>query len=155
MGFAEAVADYRRATEELLAALADLPADGLDAHAEGGWSARQVIHHLADSETTSYLRLRRLLVESPDALIQGYDEAAWAACDALGYTTLPVEHSVAVVAAVRRSSFDLLSRLGEADLERRGVHSESGPYTLGQWLEIYTRHPRDHRAQLLEALAAR
>ncbi|MDE3065737.1 MAG: DinB family protein [Acidobacteriota bacterium] len=155
MGFAEAVADYHRATEELLAALADLPADGLDAHVEGGWSARQVIHHLADSETTSYLRLRRLLVESPDALIQGYDEAAWAACDALGYTTLPVEHSVAVVTAVRRSSFDLLSRLGEADLERRGVHSESGPYTLGQWLEIYTRHPRDHRAQLLEALAAR
>jgi uncharacterized damage-inducible protein DinB len=151
---ARAVAAYQSATDELVGALADVPADRLDRHVEGGWSARQVIHHLADSETHSYLRLRRLLVESPDARIEGYDESAWSASEALGYRELPVEHAVAVVTAVRRASHDLLARLRPEDLERRGVHSQSGAYTLGQWLEIYTRHPREHRAQMLEAISA-
>lgn len=144
-------ADYAAATAELLAAVPD---DGpaLDRRAPGGWSARQVLHHLADSETQSYLRLRRLLADAPPALIQGYDEAAWAESPALGYAQRPVATSVAVVAAVRAASHELLTRLGDADLAREGVHSESGPYTLDEWLTIYTAHPRAHRAQMIEAL---
>ncbi|HEV2427850.1 MAG TPA: DinB family protein, partial [Acidimicrobiales bacterium] len=133
---------------------AAVPGEGpeLDRRASGGWSARQVLHHLADSETQSYLRLRRLLADAPPAAIQGYDEAAWAESPALGYAERPVATSVAVVAAVRAASHELLARLVDTDLAREGEHSESGRYTLDEWLTIYTVHPRVHRAQMLEAL---
>ncbi len=153
MELADAVAEYRRATQEFLDAAALADEASLDRHAEHAWSARQVIHHLADAEAQSYARLRRLLAE-PGTVIQGYDEAAWAECDALGYRELGVEHALGVFAAVRAASADVLGRIEPADLERQGVHSESGSYSLAQWLEIYTRHPRDHARQLREALAS-
>ena len=148
------LADYAGATAEFLAAATTLTPETLDAHAEGGWSARQVIHHLADSEAQSYARLRRLLAEPAGSLISGYDEAAWANCAALGYRDLPVEHSLAVLRAVRAASLDVLARLSPGDLECYGEHSDSGRYTLNQWLDIYTRHPREHARQLLEAACA-
>jgi hypothetical protein len=154
MDLSAAVDQYARATRELLDAARQITDDTLDRHVPGGWSARQVVHHVADSETQSYVRLRRLLAEPPGSLIQGYDEAAWAECDSLGYRDLPVEHSLRVFEAVRTASLDVLGRLSEDDLDCYGEHSESGRYTLGQWLDIYTRHPRDHAAQLLEALRA-
>ena len=148
------ITDYALATEEFLTAVARATPENLERHVEGGWSARQVIHHVADSETQSYARLRRLLAEPAGSLIQGYDEAAWADCAVLGYRDLPVEHSLAVLRAVRAASLDVLARLTPDDLERYGEHSASGRYTLDQWLDIYTRHPREHSAQLLEALDA-
>lgn len=153
MELADALDAYRAATDLFLAVAEGADADRLDRRRGGEWSARQVIHHVADSETHSYLRLRRLLAE-PGTLIQGYDEAAWAECAALGYAELPVAHALAVVRAVRTGSADVLARLGPEDLARSGEHSESGPYTLTRWLEIYTRHPIDHARQLAEALEA-
>ncbi|HQU25484.1 MAG TPA: DinB family protein [Acidimicrobiales bacterium] len=147
------VADYRAATEDFLAAAALAEPADLDRRRAGGWSARQVIHHVADSETQSYARLRRLLAE-PGTLIQGYDEGAWAACATLGYEELPVEHALDVIRAVRTASADLLERLAPEDLALEGRHSESGAYSVATWLETYTRHPREHARQLAEALAA-
>ena len=154
MGLIERIADYASATDRFLDALSLLTPENVDHHLDGGWSARQVIHHVADSETHSYLRLRRLLAEPTGSLVQGYDEGAWAECQALGYSDLAVEHSVAVFTAVRTSSLDVLGRIRSGDLERYGEHSESGRYTLDRWLEIYTRHPIDHAAQLTEAINA-
>ncbi len=148
-----AVADYRAATEEFLAAAALAGPPALDRRVADGWSARQVIHHVADAEAQSYARLRRLLAE-PGPLIQGYDEGAWAACPALGYEELAVENALAVFRAVRAASADLLERLTPEDLAREGRHTESGAYSVTTWLETYTRHPREHAAQLAEALAA-
>lgn len=128
--------------------------DNLDRHVEGGWSARQVVHHIADSEAQSYARLRRLLAEPAGSVIQGYDEAAWAESEQLGYTVLPITHSLEVFKAVRLASLDVLMRLRDADLERYGEHSEAGRYTLAMWLDIYTQHPRAHAAQLVEAVNA-
>ncbi len=148
-----AVADYRAATEEFLAAASTADAARLDRRERGGWSARQVIHHVADAEAQSYARLRRLLAE-PGTLIQGYDESAWAACPALGYGELPVGPALEVIRALRASTADLLERLSPADLALEGRHSESGAYGVATWLETYTRHPREHARQLAEALAA-
>ena len=149
-----AIADaYEAATGTFLLAAQAADPDDLDRHAPGDWSARQVIHHVADSEAQSYARLRRLLAE-PDPVIQGYDEAAWASAPLLGYTELPVENSLAVFAAVRSSSLDIIRRLSPADLDRTGVHSESGSYGVRQWLEIYAQHPADHAEQLRRALAS-
>ncbi len=148
------VNDYAAATDEALRAIAEISFEELDRHADDAWSARQIIHHLADSETNSYVRLRRLLAEAPGTDIQGYDEGAWAECVALGYQQLPVEHAVALFAAVRQGSLDVLRRINERDLARAGTHSESGRYTLADWLRIYTEHPRAHVAQMREAIAS-
>jgi hypothetical protein len=148
---AHAAEAYRGATAEFLAAVESVDAAGLDLHHPEGWSARQIIHHLADSETQSYLRLRRMLAE-PNPVIQGYDEEAWAECATLGYTELPVEGSLRVYEAVRAASAAVIDRLTTADLERTGNHSERGPITVAHWLDMYTRHPREHAQQLLRAL---
>ncbi len=154
MSLTQSLADYESATSHFLEAAAVVDDGNIDRHLEGGWSARQVIHHVADSEAQSYARLRRLLAEPIGSTIEGYDEAAWAECSALGYRDLPTEHSLAVFAAVRRASLDVIGRITQSDLERHGEHSESGRYSLADWLDIYCQHPRVHAAQLLEAIGA-
>jgi len=148
MNIAQICADYAAATEEFLAAATGVEPDQLDRHLEGEWSPRQVIHHMADSEAQSYARLRRLLAEPVGTLILGYDEAAWGACAVLGYTSLPVENSLDVIRAVRRSSLDILARLVPEDLDRQGAHSESGPYSVANWINTYCSHPREHALQI-------
>jgi hypothetical protein len=154
MNIDNAASEYEAATNEFLAAVASITPDQIDSHVEGGWSPRQVMHHIADSEAQSYARLRRLLAEPEGVVIQGYDEALWAQAPVLGYRDLPVEHSLDVFRAVRQASLDVLRRLSPSDLERTGVHSESGPYSVQTWIETYTRHPREHAAQLLEGARA-
>jgi DinB superfamily len=143
---------YLEATEYFFAAAAQVTSDNLDNRHPDGWSARQVIHHMADSEAQSYVRLRRLLAEPAGSVIQGYDEAAWAECGALGYQVLPTEQSLAVIKAVRASSHLILQQLSVEDFARYGTHTESGRYTLADWVDIYTRHPHEHGDQLLRAL---
>lgn len=111
------------------------------------WTAREVVHHLADSETNSYIRLRRLVAED-DVVIVGYDEAEWAR--KLHYDR-PVEPSLAVLTVVRASTTQLLRTLDDADFERTGTHSDSGPYTVAGWLAIYALHAHDHADQIRRA----
>jgi hypothetical protein len=113
----------------------------------GEWTARQVVHHLADSESMAYIRLRRLLAED-DPIIDGYDEPEWAR--RLHYDR-PIEGSVAVVRAVRIASLQLLEALTPAEWQRTGTHSESGPYSVDRWLRIYAGHTHDHAAQIRHA----
>jgi len=120
----------------------------------GSWSAREVVHHLADSETNSYVRLRRLLAEPPGTTIQGYDENAWAR--ALAYDR-PIDASLAVFRAVRSSSAELLGALlptlPRAAWAVAGVHTDTGPYTLLDWLRSYAEHAEAHARQIRDALA--
>jgi hypothetical protein len=136
------------------AALADITEEELDRRpAEpDGWTARQVVHHLADSEAMAYTRLRRLVADD-DPHIAGYDEPVWA--QRLHYEDRPIEPSLAVVRAVRTSSLQLLGALTAAEWARTGVHSESGPYSVGRWLEIYASHCHDHAAQIRAARGAK
>lgn len=147
----EAAAAYEAATQYFLNLARGVTADLMDVHAENEWSARQCIHHMADSEAQSYARLRRLIAEPEGSIIQGYDEAAWANEPKLAYADGDVANSIAVFAAVRASSLDLIKRLEESDLEKFGEHTESGKYTIARWLETYTRHPYDHGDQLVRA----
>jgi hypothetical protein len=148
---AAAIRAYREATELFLvvaSALAEADHDRRPAEPDG-WTPRMVIHHVADSETNSYVRLRRLLAEPAGTTIQGYDEAQWAL--ALHYDR-PVALSLAVFRAVRDSSAELLDLITADDLARAGVHSESGPYTLADWLDTYVAHARDHAEQIRAGL---
>ena len=101
---AELLKEYKDATDNFLAAARVIPANKLYiAPAQDDWSAANIIHHLADSEAQSYARLRRLIAE-PGSIIQGYDEGLWAENPTLGYRTRDTATSIAVFAAVRRSS---------------------------------------------------
>lgn len=147
----EAAAAYEAATQYFLNLARGVTPDVIDLHAENEWSARQCIHHVADSEAQSYARLRRLIAEPEGSIIQGYDEGAWANEAKLAYLAAPVENSIAVFAAVRASSLDVIKRLEQADLEKFGEHTESGKFTIARWLEAYTKHPYDHGDQLVRA----
>ena len=138
---------YKEATMSFLAVAEALSSSELDKSDKEGWTPRQVIHHMADSEAQSYARLRRLIAE-PGTLIQGYDEGAWAQNPTLGYTTESVDSSLAVIRAVRESSYRLLVRLSEIHLDNSGLHSESGKYTVRTWIETYTKHPIEHASQI-------
>jgi hypothetical protein len=152
MSIHEASAAYESSTQYFLNLARAVTKEQLDIKHPEGWSARQIIHHVADSEAQSYARLRRLVAEPEGSIIQGYDEGAWAQAAQLGYETAPVDNSIAVYAAVRAGSLDVIKRLEESDLEKAGVHSESGRFTIAMWLEGYTKHPVDHGDQLIRAL---
>ena len=147
MDLKDAVKSYAQATAEFLNVANELTESQLDASHSGGWSARQVIHHVADSEAQSYARLRRLIAE-PGTQIQGYDEASWGENETLGYKDLPIAHSLDVFKAVRASSLEIIKRLTPAQLDNSGTHSESGEYTIKTWLETYISHPLEHAAQI-------
>jgi hypothetical protein len=143
--------DYEASTRQFLELVQTLTEADLDRSDAEGWTPRQVIHHLADSEAQSYARLRRLIAE-PGTTIQGYDEGKWAANSTLGYSEADVTAAIAVFTAVRNASYQLILRLSEAELENSGTHSESGEYSVRTWLDTYTNHPKDHAQQIREQL---
>ncbi len=146
--------EYEASTEYFFEKFAMVTSADLEKHIPDGWSSRQIVHHMADSEAQSYARLRRLIAEPIGSTIQGYDEGLWAQNATLGYRELPIENSIAVYQAVRAASLDILKRLTMEDLERSGVHTESGHYTMMNWLRAYTKHPRAHADQMMEAVTA-
>ena len=145
------IENYRKATEQFIEVATQLSDVQIDMREGQGWSARQVIHHVADSEAQSYARLRRLIAE-PGTQIQGYDEGAWGENETLGYSDLPIENSLAVFKAVRASSLEILKRISTAQLDNAGIHSESGRYTVKDWIETYTKHPAEHAEQIRSGL---
>ena len=147
----ELVTMYAAGPDVIDRALSGITPAGWDAtEAPGEWSPRQVVHHLADSETTSAIRLRRVLVED-DPLIQGYDQDAFA--HVLHYDRDPTL-SLHLFRAVRASTAELIERLTESDWHRSGTHSDTGPYTLDDWLRIYGVHAHEHADQIRRARAA-
>jgi DinB family protein len=143
---------YRDGCRAVTAALTDLTEAELDKRpADGAWTARDVIHHLADSETTSYIRLRKVLAED-EPVIDAYDEARFATM--LHYDR-PIEPSLQVLRAVRQATAELLEVLEPHEWARAGVHSESGRYSVETWLEIYASHAHDHADQIRRAREGR
>jgi hypothetical protein len=140
---------YKDGYRVVAEALAGAPDDELDtAPAEGKWTAREIVHHLADSEMTSAIRLR-LLLASPDPRIVGYDQEEFAR--KLYYTERPIEASLDAFNAARRTTAEILDRMTEAEWLREGTHTEHGRYTVYKWLELYSTHAHAHADQILAA----
>lgn len=150
------VAQYKNGYHEVGRSLEGFPEDALTAHPiEGKWSVAEIVHHLADSETTSGLRLRRLLVED-HPLIQGYDQEAYA--ERLDYNRRDMTPALDAFRSARATTSQLLDLMTEEDWLREGTHSESGSYTPEDWLRIYAAHAHNHAAQirrLREALSTK
>lgn len=111
----------------------------------GKWTAREIVHHLADSETVSGIRLKRLLAED-QPLIQGYDQDAYAV--RLNYNAREMGPALEAFRSARANTAQLLDSMSEEDWQRQGTHSESGPYSVEDWLRIYADHAHNHAAQI-------
>jgi hypothetical protein len=137
---------YEAGYDEVAASLEGFPGTRLADHpVEGKWSACEVVQHLADSEMTSAIRLRRLLVED-HAVITGYDQELFAS--RLGYNERDIKPALEALRAARATTAQILARLSEDDWKREGWHTESGRYGVEDWLRIYAAHAHNHAAQI-------
>jgi hypothetical protein len=132
---------YRAVAEALL----KITPEELDARpSPQAWSARQIVHHLADSEMTAAVRFRLLLAEDRPA-IKGYDQDEFAR--RLHYDR-PYEASLETFRAVRANTSQLMAQLTEAEWLREGTHSEMGRFGLDTWLRVYGPHAHRHASQI-------
>jgi len=138
------ISRYRDGHRAVMKALDGLGEDELDRSASDEWTPRTIAHHLADSEMTSAIRLRRLIAED-NPVITGYDEVQFA--NKLT-TDRPIEASLEAMRWARESTAQILERLSEEEWQRAGTHSESGPYSVEDWLTIYANHGHDHAKQI-------
>lgn len=143
------IAEYKAGYQQVVDALQGATDQQLDARpAPGKWSAREIVHHLADSEMTSAIRLRRLLAEDAPTIV-AYDQEEYAR--RLHYGR-PIAASLLAFKGARESTGQLLDDLSGAEWERTGTHTESGRYTVLQWLEIYAEHAHKHAGQITRAI---
>ena len=111
----------------------------------GGWTVRQVVHHLPDSHLNSLLRFRWALTEDCP-VIKPYDEAAVA--ELSDYRSAPIGHSLDLLEALHARWVDLIRRLSWKQLQRTFVNPESGEDTLARTVGVYTWHGRHHLAHI-------
>ena len=148
-------ADERRARiEEIAAAPARLRAAvrGLDdaqldtPYREGGWTLRQVAHHVPESHMNGYIRFKLALTEDAP-LVKPYDEAAWAKTPDVGLT--PVETSLVLLESLHERWAILLRTLHDEQFRRTVSHPEhTGMLTVDSLLALYAWHGRHHVAHI-------
>jgi hypothetical protein len=112
---------------------------------EGGWTVRQVIHHMPDSHMNSYCRFKMALTEDEPS-IKGYPEALWA--ELADGRTGPVETSLDLLENLHRRWVILLKSMTEQDFARSFRHSERGLIRLDSTLMLYDWHSRHHAAHI-------
>lgn len=140
------IGELAEAPARLRAAVAGLDDAQLDTpYREGGWTVRQVAHHLADSHLNAYVRLRLALTENQPG-IKPYDQAKWA--ELADAKTAPVDLSLALFDSLHQRLVLLLKSLEAADFERTFLHPERGPMTIDQNLAMYAWHARHHVAHI-------
>ncbi|MGB9180361.1 MAG: DinB family protein [Pyrinomonadaceae bacterium] len=143
---AQLISQYAAGYDEVRQSLEGFPEESLTAHPlSGKWSACEIVHHLADAEMTSALRLRQLL-EQDYPVIQGYDQDERAI--RLKYNERDMAPAFDALRGARATTTQLLSLMSDADWAREGWHTESGRYTAETWLQIYAAHAHNHAAQI-------
>jgi DinB superfamily len=129
----------------LRAAVSGLSDSQLDTpYREGGWTVRQVVHHVANSHTNSYIRFKLALTEDWPT-IKPYDEAAWAK---LADSRLPVDVSLSWNETLHERWVVLLESMTEEDFEKGFIHPEMGRQKLATTLALYDWHSRHHAAHI-------
>jgi uncharacterized damage-inducible protein DinB len=131
----------------LRAAVAGLTDEQLDTpYREGGWTVRQLVHHVPDSHINAYVRCRWTLTEDSPA-IKTYEEHLWA--ERPDARSAPIEPSLALLEALHVRWVLLLRSLGDAELDRIYRHPEMGAVPLRKLLSLYAWHGRHHEAHVL------
>ena len=132
-------ADFRTAVRGLSDQQLDTP------YREGGWTVRQLVHHVPDSHLNSYVRFKLALTEE-EPTIKPYDEKLWAQLpDSLA---TPVEISLALLENLHRRWVIMLRSMKTADFSRKFRHSEHGAVSLDWAVALYAWHGRHHTAHI-------
>ena len=148
----ESIDRIERAPARLRAAVESLTDEQLETpYRPGGWTVRQVVHHVPDSHMNSYMRFRLALTED-NPTIKPYDEARWAAL--VDAHSAPIEMSLSLLESLHHRWVLLLRSLTPADFERHFVHPELGSVSLARNLALYAWHG-DHHVAHITSLRAR
>jgi len=141
-----AVAEIAKAPTRLRAAVERLSPDQLDTpYRPGGWTVRQVVHHVPDSHLNSYCRFKLALTED-EPVIRAYQEDRWAELEEA--RTAPVEVSLALLESLHRRWVLMLNSLASSDFQRTFRHPDIGVVSLAQNVCLYAWHGRHHTAHI-------
>ena len=136
---AEAPTKMRAAVRGLAEAQIDTP------YRPGGWTVRQVVHHVPDSHLNAYVRFKLALTEQ-DPTIKPYNEKLWA--DLADVHTVSAETSLVLLETLHTRWVALLKALNESDFRRSFFHPDSGKMRLEQSLALYAWHGKHHTAHI-------
>ena len=137
---------------QLYDAVRGLDAEQLDTpYRAGGWSLRQVVHHLADSHVNAYIR-HKLTITERMATVPAYDEAAWAE---MVDANAPIGASLLIVQGIHTRLVDALRSQPERMFGKRAMHSEDGERTLDDFVATYAWHGAHHVAHITTLRAQR
>ena len=135
-----------QAPARLRAAVDGLSSEQLDTpYRPGGWTVRQVVHHLPDSHLNSYIRFKLALTEDQPT-IKPYDENQWS--NLSDARTAPPEVSLDLLEALHRRFVMVLRSLEPSDLARTFVHPDIGVVSLEKNIALYAWHGRHHVAHI-------
>jgi DinB superfamily len=141
-----AIAQIAEAPKNLRSAVEDLTVDQLDTpYRPGGWTVRQVVHHVPDSHLNSYCRFKLALTED-EPTIKPYHEDRWAELE--DSRVAPIEVSVNMLESLHKRWVTLLESLGPSEFTRTFRHPDIGVVTLAQNACLYAWHGRHHVAHI-------
>ncbi len=143
----EWVMDIKNLPQHLENAVLNLDEVQLDTpYREGGWTVKQLVHHVADSHMNAYIRFKLGLTED-NPTIKPYDEAAWA--EMADTKNLPINISLTILHAVHARWNEVLKSMGRTDLDRTVFHPQhKKQLTLWELLGMYAWHSRHHTAHV-------
>ncbi|WNQ10286.1 bacillithiol transferase BstA [Paenibacillus aurantius] len=140
------ISDIESLPNRLREAAAGLSEEQLDTpYRPGGWTVRQVIHHVADSHMNSFIRFKLALTE-PEPVIKPYREERWA--ELPDTSRAPIGLSLELLQQLHERWVLLLRSMTEGDYARLFVHPDSGPLTLARTTGLYAWHGRNHTAHI-------
>src|SRR6202167_6434417 len=143
-----AIEGIRQLPQSLRSAVAPLSEEQLETpYRPGGWTVRQLVHHVADSHMNAYVRDRLALTEDWP-VVKAYDEKLWA--ELADATTAPIDFSLEIVDALHARWVILLRTLNESQWQRGYTHSENGRQSLAEAVALYDWHCRHHVAHIVE-----
>ena len=138
--------DIAAAPAQLRAAVEGLTEEQLNTpYRPGGWTVRQVVHHVPDSHLNSYVRFRLALTEQ-EPTIKPYNESQWA--ELTDARSAPIDLSLDLLEALHDRWVVLLRSLSPSDLKRKFIHPEIGDVTLDKNIALYSWHGRHHVAHI-------
>ncbi|NSL53239.1 YfiT family bacillithiol transferase [Calidifontibacillus erzurumensis] len=139
------IRDMEQLPSLLFEALEDLNEEQMNTpYREGGWTIRQVVHHLADTAINYYARIKLALTDEKPVIVP-FDESKWAE---LPDNQLPVEVSLTLLKTIHTRFCNLLRNLTDADFEKIYVHPQTGESNVGLTIGIYAWHGKHHLAQI-------
>ena len=141
------IRDIEALPAKLREAVAGLDPQHLDTpYRDGGWTIRQIVHHVPESHMNSYIRFKLALTED-NPTVKPYDEALWAKLpDA---STAPIDLSLDLAEALHKRWELVLRAMTDRDFERTYFHPENGTHKLDAILGLYAWHGRHHAAQIV------